>query len=67
MKVINQRKAYLEGLRQKTIELGKKVVADYNKGIPVDEFRQKYINPRTGKPYSRQRIYAIISQMRGKS
>lgn len=64
MKVISQRKLYLKRLKEKTRELGLKIVADYNAGVPVDEIAAKYKNPKTGRPYSRQRIYAIIRQMR---
>lgn len=64
MKVISQRKQYLDQLKRETRKFWVQVVEDYNDGVPVPEISQKYVNKRTGKPYSRQQIYKIIKAMR---
>lgn len=66
MKVINQRELYLEQLKLKSRKFWRKVVELYNQGTPVPEIAKKFINPRTGKPYSRQHIHAILKYMRDK-
>lgn len=64
MQVINQREIYLENLKLQSRKFWRKIVADYNAGIPVPEIARKYTNPRTGKPYSRAHIHAVLKYMR---
>ena len=64
MKVINQREIYLKKLKEETRSFWLKVVEDYNSGMKPDDIAKKYINKRTGKPYSRPHIHSIIKQMR---
>ena len=66
IKIIDQRKQYLENLKKETREFWLNVVADYNGGMNAKEIAAKYINPRTQRPYSRQHIHAIIRKMREK-
>ena len=64
MKVISQREIYLDNLKKEARIFWAKVVEDYNAGVKPEDIAQKYINPRTNKPYSRQHIHAIIKKMR---
>ena len=63
MKIKRQREQYLENLKRKTRKFWVKVVVDYNNGMTAKEIAAKYINPRTGKNYSREHIYTIINEM----
>lgn len=66
MKIISQRDKYLQERKAKTLVFWHKVVADYNPPNPISakEIALKYINPNTGKNYSRQQIYVILKKMR---
>jgi len=66
MKIINQREKYLRERKEKTLVFWRKVVADYNppNSISAKEIALKYINPNTGKNYSRAQIHVILKKMR---
>jgi mannose/cellobiose epimerase-like protein (N-acyl-D-glucosamine 2-epimerase family) len=51
---------------QKAIPLWVAIATDYNAGIGVTELRNsgKYINPKTGKPYSRAFFYWVFNKLK---
>lgn len=40
------------------------VAADYNAGISAKEIAARYINPDTGRQYTREHIYLILRKFR---
>jgi len=40
-----------------------KIVKDYNGGLTVEEIRDKYKNPSTGKKYTRPYIYWVFKRV----
>lgn len=64
MEIINQRQEYLNKRKSVTKEFWLRIVKDYNSGLSATDISAKYINKRTGKPYSRQHIHMIIRLMR---
>lgn len=40
------------------------VVTEYNSGVSAQEIADKYINPATGKNYTRAHIFFILKKMR---
>lgn len=36
---------------------------DYNNGVDPNEIVKKYINPRTGKHYTRPHLYWVLKQV----
>jgi hypothetical protein len=36
------------------------VATDLNSGMSIEEIRQRYTNPLTGKPYSKSHIYFML-------
>ena len=39
-----------------------KVIADYNAGMSAQTICERYINPNTGRHYSREHIYWVLKQ-----
>jgi len=64
VEVISQRENYLKNLKDSTRKFWLKVVEMYNDNISPTVIASKFTNPRTGKPYSRQHIHAIIKKIR---
>jgi hypothetical protein len=44
--------------------LWKQIVKEYNGGTPAQDIAKTYINPLTGKHYTRAHIYWILSRMK---
>lgn len=42
----------------------KQVAADYNAGISATDIAARYINPATGKQYTREHIYWILNKFK---
>lgn len=40
-----------------------RVATDINAGSTPEEIAEKYINPKTNKPYTREHIYWVIRQI----
>jgi len=49
---------------KKAIELWLNVAKDYNDGMAPEEIANKYVNPKTGKNYTREHIYWILARVR---
>lgn len=49
---------------KKAVEFWLSVAKDYNDGMAPENIAMKYINPRTGKNYTREHIYWILSRVR---
>jgi len=64
IKVIDQRKLYIANRKRRSQEFQRKVLMDYNTGLSAGEIASRYVNPQTGKPYTRQYIHMIIRTMR---
>lgn len=47
------------------IDLWLRVATDVNAGIEPKDIAKRYINSKTGKPYTREHIYWIIRQVKG--
>lgn len=45
----------------------RQVVRDFNKGKTAKEIADFYVNPKTGKHYTRAHIYWILEQMKGQN
>lgn len=68
-KIINQRESYLAELHAKSEAFAKVVVAEYNGdettvALSAAQIAAKHINPKTGKPYSRQHIHKILNRVK---
>lgn len=40
-----------------------KIVTDINAGMTPDQIAERYINPKTHKPYTREHIYWVIRKI----
>ena len=56
--------SWLRELRDKAMKFWLKVAKDYKKGISAQEIANKYINPKTGRKYTRAHIYGILTTLR---
>lgn len=57
----------LRGHKKQTdraIELWLRIATDLNAGLDPVQVADKYINPNTGKKYTRQHIYWVIKQLK---
>lgn len=50
--------------RREVKDLWLRIATDFNAKIPVDIIRERYLNPKTGKPYNRTHIYYILKQVK---
>lgn len=41
-----------------------RVATDYRAGMTPTEIAQRYINPKTNKPYTREHIHWVLNQIR---
>lgn len=41
-----------------------RVATDYNAGMTPKEIAERYTNPNTGKPYTREHIHWILKKLR---
>jgi hypothetical protein len=46
------------------MELWVKVATDYNAGMSPEQIRNRYTNPKTGKPYTRGYIYWVLNKIK---
>lgn len=49
---------------KRAISFWLQVAQEYNDGIPPEEIAEKHINPKTGKPYTREHIYWILKRVK---
>ena len=49
---------------ERAMELWVKVATDYNAGMSPEQIRNRYENPKTGKPYSRGYIYWVLNKIK---
>lgn len=50
--------------KQKAVSFWLQVAADYNNGMTAQQIAQKYTNPLTQRPYTRQHVYLILRKVR---
>lgn len=48
--------------KQRVAAFARQVVEEYNNGVPAQTIANKYINPKTGKNYTRGHIYWILKK-----
>lgn len=66
MKIISQREKYLDKMREAR-KFWPEVIKLYNEGMRAEDIAKRFINPKTGKQYSRGHIFKIIKIMREES
>jgi hypothetical protein len=49
---------------KKAQKLWQSILAEYNSGVPAEKIRTRYINPKTGKHYSRSHIYWALRRLK---
>ena len=49
--------------KDRSIIFWKQLVGEYNSGKTVQEIADQYINPKTGKNYTRAHIYWVLKKM----
>lgn len=49
--------------RRETDDFWLNVATDINAGFTPDEIKERYTNPKTGKPYTREHIYWVIREI----
>ena len=54
-----------EKRRNRAQAFWRQVVRDYNGGKSAQAIAEYYVNPKTGKTYTRAHIYWILQQMKG--
>ena len=50
--------------RKATMEFWLRVATDLNAGMTPDEISKRYVNPNTGKNYTREHIYYVIRELK---
>ncbi|MFA5768331.1 MAG: hypothetical protein WC871_02185 [Bacteroidales bacterium] len=48
---------------QRATDFWLQVAADYNAGMSAAQIADRYVNPKTGQPYTRQHIYWILRKV----
>lgn len=48
--------------KKRTATFARQVVKEFNAGVPAATIASKYINPKTGKHYTRGHIYWILNK-----
>lgn len=49
--------------KRKTFATWINIATDINAGLSVKDIQERYLNPKTGKPYSRKHIWHICNEI----
>lgn len=60
MKLGEYREQWKKEVRAKAMKVWVKMKKDFDAGMAPEKIAEKYINPRTKKPYTRVHVYEVL-------